>query len=570
MALADARNTSQTAGKGFGAVPAETAQHKQMTSSPDFVASLFAGGNECITAPGSSLSVREETRLLLALFSNGRFFVAEPYKHDGRVLSFQVLAQKRNIKISAPECVSMGVISEIYEYASKKEDAPVPAQQTKTKGGDDGSGDDLIKMQKDYITVITAAAKMKVSDIHIVVAEHTTILFRVNGMLQPMMEYNNEWGESFVRAAFASSDISDANYAQNEYQSAQKLGKTPLRGSKGRLMLPPEVLAIRLQFNPIAFGTRYVVMRLLYADSTGQGAADDPASNLKALGFNDRENELFYRLRAMPIGIVFVSGPTGSGKSTTLQRNMINLLKERNYEINLITVEDPPEYPIPGARQMPVTNAGVEELKEREFTKALAAALRSDPDMLMIGEIRTLSAADLAFRGALSGHGVWTTVHANSAPATLVRLKDMGVDDYKLEDPSLVRGLMAQRLFRTLCPHCRIPAKEHLNDPAVGRLKKALGDFGLENAYLRREGGCPHCNYRGIVGRTVIGEFVLPDATFLTLMLKGETRKAIDYWTGDLGGRTLKDNAISRMLAGLIDIEEVERWTGLLDEKAVY
>jgi type II secretory ATPase GspE/PulE/Tfp pilus assembly ATPase PilB-like protein len=219
---------------------------------------------------------------------------------------------------------------------------------------------------------------------------------------------------------------------------------------------------------------------------------------------------------------------------------------------------------------MPVTNAGVEELKEREFTKALAAALRSDPDMLMIGEIRTLSAADLAFRGALSGHGVWTTVHANSAPATLVRLKDMGVDDYKLEDPSLVRGLMAQRLFRTLCPHCRIPAKEHLNDPAVGRLKKALGDFGLENAYLRREGGCPHCNYRGIVGRTVIGEFVLPDATFLTLMLKGETRKAIDYWTGDLGGRTLKDNAISRMLAGLIDIEEVERWTGLLDEKAVY
>ena len=333
------------------------------------------------------------------------------------------------------------------------------------------------------------------------------------------------------------------------------------------MMLPPEVLAIRLQFNPIAFGTRYVVMRLLYAD-TG-ASINDPASNLASLGFTPEEVDTFYRLRAMPIGVVFVSGPTGSGKSTTLQRNMINMLKERNYEINLITVEDPPEYPIPGARQMPVTNAGIEEAKEREFTKALSAALRSDPDMLMIGEIRTLSAADLAFRGALSGHGVWTTIHANSAPATLIRLKDMGVEDFKLEDPSLIRGLVAQRLFRTVCPYCRIPAKDDLQNPSVQRLKSALGDFGLEHAYLRGK-GCPKCDYRGVVGRTVVAEFLVPDSNFLDLMLKGENKKAINYWTEDLNGRTLKDNAISRMLKGVVDIEEVERWTGLLDERGTY
>lgn len=533
------------------------AKQRLVVSSPEFISSLFSDGNECITAPGGIFPVKEETRLLLALFSNGRFLVAEPYKHDGRVLSFQVLAQKRNLQIGEPECVSMAVISDIYEYTQKRPAASTEAEEDQ----------DQIRMQRDFVTIVKHAAKMRVSDIHIIVADHTTVMFRVNGMLQAEMEYNNEWGEAFVRAAFASADISDSNYAQNEYQSAQKLGKTPLRGSKGKLMLPPEVLAIRLQFNPIAFGTRFVVMRLLYAD-TG-GATNDPSKNLSSLGFSQEEVDIFYRLRAIPMGLIFVSGPTGSGKSTTLQRNMINLLKERNYEINLITVEDPPEYPIPGARQMPVTNAGVEELKEREFTKALAAALRSDPDMLMIGEVRTLSAADFAFQGALSGHGVWTTVHANSAPTTLTRLKDMGVEDFKLEDPSLVRGLMAQRLFRTVCPHCRIAATQELKAPPVQRLRNALGDFGLESAYLRGK-GCSHCDYRGVVSRTVVGEFVIPDSTFLNLMLRGETKKAIDYWITELGGRTLKDNAISRMLKGLIDIEEVERWTGLLDERPTY
>jgi len=536
----------------------ESGRRRLVTSSPEFIQTLFADGNECITAPNGILPVKDETRLILALFSNGRFLVAEPYKNDGRVLSFQVLARKRNLQVGKPECVSMAVISDIYEYEAKK-----PTMQQAETVDDQ----DQIRMQRDFVTIISHAAKMHVSDIHIIVADHTTIQFRVNGLLQAEMEYNNEWGEAFVRAAFASADISDSNYAQNEYQSAQKSGKTPLRGSHGRLMLPADVLAIRLQFNPIAFGSRYVVMRLLYAD-TG-ASANDPASNLSALGWTKSDVDMFYRLRAMPIGLVFVSGPTGSGKSTTLQRNMINMLKERNYEINLITVEDPPEYPIPGARQMPVTNASVEEEKEREFTKALAASLRSDPDMLMIGEVRTLSAADLAFRGALSGHGVWTTLHANSAPAILIRLRDMGVESFKLEDPSLMRGMVSQRLFRTLCPHCRVLAKDALDNPASERVKRALGDFGLENAYLRGK-GCAHCDYRGIVGRTVVGEFILPDSTFLDLMLQGETKKAIDYWQEDLGGRTLKENAISRMLTGEIDVEEVERWTGLLDERASY
>ena len=511
-------------------------------------------GNRLLTLPSNpNLVINDDTRLLLALFSDGRFLVSETHKFDGRVLSFEVLARKKKMSISKPEYVSQNELNAVYAIGER---ANVDIE---------GDSDlDQLQMQKDFVNVVARAATQKVSDIHIVVAGSTQIMFRINGMMTTVMEYNKEWGESFVRAAFASADISDANYAQNEFQGAQKLGSTPLRGSKGKLMLPHNILAIRLQFNPIAFGSQYLVMRLLYADDNPEGSGD-----LAALGFGEYEENLFYRLRAVPTGLNIIAGPTGSGKSTTLQRNMIKLLQEKNYEVNLITVEDPPEYPIPGARQMPVTNANSEEEKDEEFTKALSAALRSDPDVMMVGEVRSIAAAELTFKGALSGHGVWTTLHANSAPAIITRLRDMGVKTFMLNDPELIKGLISQRLFRRLCPHCRISVKTKLDSPAVQRLRTALGDFGVENTFVRGP-GCKYCDNTGIRGRMCVPEIILPDATFLELMISGETRKAIDYWTSDLNGRPLKDAAIERMLKGYIDLEEVERWCGLLDQRPVY
>ncbi|MBQ9732386.1 MAG: Flp pilus assembly complex ATPase component TadA [Alphaproteobacteria bacterium] len=519
------------------------------------VDNYFSNGNKLLTLPGSSLVINDDTRRLLALFSDGRFLVSENHKFDGRVLSFEVLARKKKLAILKPTYVSQNEINAIYSIGERAQASVDASEDTEL---------DQLQMQKDFVNVIARAASQKVSDVHVIVADSTQIMFRVNGMMTTEMEYNKDWGEAFVRAAFASADVSDSNYAQNEFQAAQKLGATPLRGSKGKLMLPHNVLAIRLQFNPIAFGSQYLVMRLLYADDNPDGSGD-----LASLGFGEYEENLFYRLRAVPVGLSVIAGPTGSGKSTTLQRNMIKLLQEKNYEINLITVEDPPEYPIPGARQMPVTNANTEEEKDEQFTKALSAALRSDPDVMMVGEVRSLSAAQLTFKGALSGHGVWTTLHANSAPAILMRLRDMGVETFKLLDPELVKGLISQRLFRKLCPHCRISVKERLNELSVQRLKTALGDFGIENTYVRGP-GCKFCNNTGIKGRMSVPEIILPDAIFLELMIKGETRKAIDYWTSDLNGRTLKEAAIERMLKGLIDLDEVERWCGLLDQRPVY
>lgn len=515
---------------------------------------LFADDNKLLTKEGGDVFVDSETRRMIALFSDGTYLVDEMHRFDGKVLNFTAIAKRRRMLINPPQYVSAQELSAIYAYAERgMGQVDISIEETAD-----------YQMQIDFLSVISRAASKKVSDVHVIVADSALVLFRINGMMERELEYSKEWGEAFVRAAFASADISDANYAQNEFQGAQKLGDKPLRGTNGKLKLPHNVLAIRLQFNPVAFGSQYLVMRLLYADDNPNGNSD-----LRALGLGDRELNLFYRLRATAVGLNIIAGPTGSGKSTTLQRNMIKLIQEHRGEINVITVEDPPEYPIPGARQMPVTNASTEEEKDEEFNKALSAALRSDPDVMMVGEIRSLSAAGLVFKGALSGHSVWTTLHANSAPAIITRLRDMGVQPYMLSDPEIMKGLISQRLFRRLCPHCRVPITERMNDPSFERVKTALGDYGVENTYTRGA-GCKYCHQKGIIGRMSVPEIIIPDSHFLTMMVNSNTKEAIDYWISELDGRPLREAAIERMLRGYIDIDEVERWCGLLDQRPIY
>ncbi len=500
----------------------------------------------------SPLGVSKDTRALLALFESGILLVSDTHRFDGRVLTFQTLAKKHNIPIEAPIYVPMSFIANVYNAYGKSTTGIIS-----NKGINN-------QMQREFVDIVTRASRLGVSDIHVVVGTNQTqIMFRISGSMKTVLEYDKAWGDTFVRAVFASADISDSNYSANEYQAAQKLGSTPLRGEQN-LYLPSNILGIRLQFNPIAFGSAYLVMRLLYANSS---SAD--TTSLKSLGYTTYETKRFYKMRNFPVGLCIVAGPTGSGKSTTLQRLMIKMLKEKNYELNLITVEDPPEYPIPGARQMPVTNAETEEQKEIAFTKALAASLRSDPDAIMVGETRTLSAATLIFQGALSGHNVWTTIHANSAPAIILRLLDMGVDKFKLKDAEIVRGLLGQRLFKKLCPNCRKPLKDFPDNPAYERVKTALGEFGINQTYITGD-GCDNCKGKGIVGRTVCGEIIMTDSKFLDLLLEGNRAEAVNYWIDSLEGRTLKESAIEQMLQGKIDVEEVERWCGFIDTATVY
>ncbi|MBQ2858901.1 MAG: Flp pilus assembly complex ATPase component TadA, partial [Alphaproteobacteria bacterium] len=297
---------------------------------------------------------------------------------------------------------------------------------------------------------------------------------------------------------------------------------------------------------------------------------DNPSEGIKVeQEFGPYEQRLLARMRSFPTGLVIVAGPTSSGKSTTLVRNMSLMLKERNYEINMITVENPVEQKIFGARQMPVVNATNEEQREEKYVEALAAALRSDPDTLMVGEIRTLAAAELTVRGALSGHNVWTTLHANSAMAALTRLLDLGVESFKLKEETLMRGLVSMRLFKKVCPHCREPLANHPERGAYRRVMDAYGDVGLRQVY-QRGAGCVHCNGTGNIGRVKAGEIIIKNSEFLRLALSGNTDGAVRYWLEEMDGRTLKEAAVSLMLQGVISVDELERWVGQLDQPGAY
>ena len=517
--------------------------------SKDILNYLFENNNKLLTAYAGELALPKDTQALIAYFSGGEIVISRTHKYDGRVLAFVDLLQQNNRLIKEPYYSDLGLISNIYKTNDERLGGNVRMR-----------ADYDNQMQKDFVDIIARAAAQKVSDVHIEVADQTTIYFRIDGSMQPVLEYNSQWGESFVRAAFASADISNSSYAQNEYQTAQKDGRTPLRGTKD-LYLPAGILGIRMQFNPIAFGSQYVVMRLLY---------DNPSEGIKIeQEFNEYEQALLMRLRSAPTGLVIVAGPTSSGKSTTLVRNMALMLKERRYEINLITVEDPAEQKIFGAHQMPVVNAINEEQREEKFTEALAAALRSDPDTLMVGEIRTLSAAQLTVKGALSGHNVWTTLHANSAMGALTRLLDMGVEAFKLKDETMMRGLVSMRLFKKLCPYCRERLADKHSHPAYNRVKDALGDLGLNQVYVRGV-GCEHCNGSGTYGRIKAGEIILTTSEFLQKALSGDTDGALKYWLEKLNGRTLKESATELMLRGIIGVDELERWVGMLDRPWVY
>ncbi|MBQ8728967.1 MAG: Flp pilus assembly complex ATPase component TadA [Alphaproteobacteria bacterium] len=530
---------------GMPSIPAglENAESK------DIIDYLYANGNRLLTATGAELELPRDTQSVIAYFTGGEVIISRTHRYDGRVLSFLDLLKRRGRGVREPFYYDLGLISNIYK-----------SYEMRLGGAARSRVDFDNQMQKDFVDIIAKAAAQKVSDVHIEVADQTTIYFRVDGSMQPVMEYNSQWGESFVRAAFASSDMSNANYAQNEYQSAQKDGRTPLRGTKD-LYLPSGVLAVRMQFNPIAFGSRYVVMRLLY---------DNPSEGIKTeQEFGPYEQRLLARMRSFPTGLVIVAGPTSSGKSTTLVRNMSLMLKERNYEINLITVENPVEQKIFGARQMPVVNTTDEEQRDKKYVEALAAALRSDPDTLMVGEIRTLAAAELTVRGALSGHNVWTTLHANSAMAALTRLLDLGIEPFKLKEETLMRGLVSMRLFKKVCPYCREPLENHPERDAYKRVMETYGEIGVRQAYVRGS-GCEHCKGTGTIGRIKAGEIIITNSEFLRLALSGNTDGAMRYWLEEMDGRTLKEAASSLMLQGIISVDELERWVGYVNEAGAY
>jgi type II secretory ATPase GspE/PulE/Tfp pilus assembly ATPase PilB-like protein len=489
-----------------------------------------------LTVQGGPFDRGEELRQIAAYFVDGKFFVSKSHVNNPKVLS--LLAEIRMGGYGEPdvEVVDITRVQLCYTDASGIMD---------TRGRQDEA-----RMRREVLSLIGDMAKRRVSDVHVVVYESSCLVrARIDGSMTQIAEWPPEYGHSFCAAAFAMADASDVNYQPYEYQGARISNRKDLQ-------LPEGVISMRLQFNPTVYNGRAMIMRLLYSTD------DKTAGDVGALGFTPEHLEDFEYLRSKPFGINIVAGPTGHGKSTTLQRNIISILQEHSYNIAIYTVEDPPEYPIPGAVQMPVVNASTAEQRSAAFTKAIAASLRSNPDRLMIGEIRDPASAQLAFEAAMTGHQVWTTLHSNDAITIPFRLRDLKVESYKLGDPSLMTGLISQRLVRVLCPSCSTPIKDNeLNLNLMSRLESV--QIPIERLRRRNPHGCESCGRgAGYIGRSLVGEIILPDDDFMNFVKKDDKRTAERYWLTHLNGRTMNEQMVDRVMAGQVDPVDAERIVG--------
>jgi type IV pilus assembly protein PilB len=267
--------------------------------------------------------------------------------------------------------------------------------------------------------------------------------------------------------------------------------------------------------------------------------------NLEKLGFGYDTLKAWRKLINLPNGIVLVTGPTGSGKSTTLYAS----LQELNHgEVNICTVEDPIEYALSGVNQFQVN-----EKAGFTFSSALRALLRQDPDILMIGEVRDIETAKLATQAALTGHLVLSTLHTNDATAAITRLYNLGIEPYLVG--ATVVGVMAQRLVRKLCQHCKESYSPGMNEKR--QIERLAGN--IETLY--RAKGCSRCRNLGFSGRIGIYELLVPDDAMIELISQGATLNDLRDISKKQGMTTLRGDGMDKVKAGITTLEEIYRVT---------
>ena len=272
------------------------------------------------------------------------------------------------------------------------------------------------------------------------------------------------------------------------------------------------------------------------------------APTLTELGLSDGMRAEFEEIIRKPTGALLVTGPTGSGKSTTLYAALVEINRP---EINILTVEDPVEYRLPGLSQVQVNpKAGL------TFANALRSMLRSDPDVIMVGEIRDAETAKISIEAALTGHFVLSTLHTNDAPSALTRLNEMGVEPFLTG--SAVTAVLAQRLARRLCSHCcemYLPSPEELLAARFSPEQAAAAD-GLS---LYRKRGCPRCSQTGYKGRVGIYQLMIMSETLERLAAQHASREELERAAIEGGMKTLWDDGLAKVAAGLTSLEELSR-----------
>ena len=389
--------------------------------------------------------------------------------------------------------------------------------------------EDLLEQEDDapIVKLINAifaeSLKQGASDIHIETFEKRLVVrFRVDGVLREVLQ---------PRRALAPLLVSRIK-VMAKLDIAEK--RVPQDGRISLLMGGREV-DVRVSTMPSSAGER-VVMRLLDKQA---GKMD-----MRQLGMSERDLKVMTELLGRPHGILLVTGPTGSGKTTTLYAGLASI---NNREKNILTVEDPVEYNLEGVGQTQVNTKA-----DMTFARGLRAILRQDPDVVMVGEIRDLETMQIAIQASLTGHLVLSTLHTNTALGAVTRLVDMGIEPFLLS--SSIIGVLAQRLVRVLCPECR---EEHQADAFECRM---LGLPEDSDTKIYRPAGCEHCNHSGYVGRVGIYELVPVNEKLRQLIHDRASENALVQEARKLAP-SIRDDGMEKVLSGVTSLEEVLRVT---------
>lgn len=425
------------------------------------------------------------------------------------------------------------------------------------------------EIQTQAILMLHRAFEAGASDIHISYqATFGSIRFRCMGMLDEKGEMlAGEATITLIRAIYQSmTDATSAQFVLNQRHEGRIVQ---------RQFLPPTVHSIRVHTEPIECANGQGVLmtlRLLYDHTQAHGTLDN---RLQILGYNEQERQQLARL-ARRTGLTLVAGPTGHGKSTLLK----HVIEAQAFEMpqhSFLSIEDPPEYPIHRVSQIFVANA--DEDRGKAYQQAIAGAMRSDPDVIMIGEVRYPEAAIAAIDAALTGHIVWTTIHAGSVFGVFWRMLSLltaanFADPMSyLCDPSIVSGMIYQRLVPLLCPHCKISLSDLMQDqgenrqkillPALPTLRRLQNiQMPMDNIYLRGE-GCQQCKGIGIHSLTVTPEIIITDAQLLQYFYQRDMTSAMKYWREEGNGRTSLEQILDKVEAGLVDPVDAENRIGM-------
>jgi general secretion pathway protein E len=462
------------------------------------------------------------------LINNHEIMVARDYADNSYVHSFIAELSLSNHEMRVVEVSMTDLHNDSSIDIAKKSDVIVGTENK-------------VDLRDDIKLLFSQAAARKSTDVHINVNSLTggSLFYRIFGKRVFVRHYTPEDAIKFCSSLYNTvMDTGDISWQQTEYQAGSVRGKS---------FLPPSLYGIRVQSNPAADGFS-MFLRLLSKKPVTINNLKHP---FEELGFTKNGSLAMEDLTNAGQGLRLVIGSTGSGKSTTL-KIVLELIARMHTWKNQLTIEDPPEYPIEGAIQFMVANSIDAEDRKQKFNEAFRAAMRSDPDLIMVGEIRDATTAHLAWECSLSGHETWSTMHANDAVDATERLiEEMGIHPRQVGNLNVLRGLISQALVPVMCPHCKVALKDSKDHEDVNFHE----EIDKDKAFVSSEKGCERCNYLGSNGLRLLTDITLPDLEFCARVQARDAESARAYLFKKWKGRGLLgiDQALDLVNLGFVD-----------------